>query len=119
MGSVPLVDLAIGRLRSHVVETAVNVHHGRTQLVAHVADRVHVSVEEPIVLGTAGALGQLRGWIDQRPVLVTNADAWLPADLSSFCTGWDGERIRLLVVDDPRRGDFGRYRYCGARSCRG
>lgn len=114
VGSVPLVDLAIDRLRPHVAQVAVNVHHGRAGLQAHLGDRAHVSVEEPEALGTAGALGRLKGWVDGRPVLLTNADAWLPADLGLLITGWDGERIRLLVVDDPLRGDFGRFRYCGA-----
>lgn len=113
VGSVPLVDLAIGRIRRHVAAVAVNLHHGRTMLEAHLGDQVHRSIEEPESLGTAGALGRLRDWIDHRPVLVTNADAWLPVDLAPFVAGWDGERIRLLVVDDPARGDFGPARYCG------
>ena len=65
------------------------------------------------MLGTAGALGHLRPWIDERPVLLTNADAWLPADLQPFVDGWDGERVRLLCVHDPGRPDFGDLRYCG------
>ena len=44
---------------------------------------------------------------------VTNADAWLPVDLEPFVDGWDGERIRLLVVEDRNRPDFGSARYCG------
>jgi mannose-1-phosphate guanylyltransferase/MurNAc alpha-1-phosphate uridylyltransferase len=47
-------------------------------------------------------------------VLVTNADAWLPADLRPFVDGWDGERTRLLCVEQPDRADFGTLRYCGA-----
>jgi NDP-sugar pyrophosphorylase family protein len=46
-------------------------------------------------------------------VLVTNSDAWLPIDLGAFVDGWDGERIRLLVVEDRERPDFGSARYCG------
>ena len=113
--NVPLLDLALERVRPLTGCIAVNVHHGRAQMEAHLARRgVHVSVEEPVVLGTAGALGQLREWIDGRPTLIVNADAWHRFDLSVLLAGWDGERIRLLVVDDAERGDFGRWRYCGA-----
>ena len=35
-----------------------------------------LSVESPEALGTAGALGNLRDWIDGAPVLLTNADAF-------------------------------------------
>jgi N-acetyl-alpha-D-muramate 1-phosphate uridylyltransferase len=114
---VPLVDHAIERVRPHVAAgaIAVNVHHGRELLEAHLAGRVHLSVEEPQVLGTAGALGQLRGWIDGRDVLVTNADAWLRDDLAGLVDGWDGERVRLLTVADEARPDFGGTdRYAGA-----
>lgn len=114
VGNVALVDLAIDRVRPLTPAIAVNVHHGRVLLEAHLAGRVHVSVEEPGVLGTAGALGQLRDWIDGRATVVVNADAWHRFDLSVLLDGWDGERVRLLVVDDPSRGDFGPWRQCGA-----
>lgn len=112
--NVALVDLAIERVRPLTPHVAVNVHHGRALLEAHLAGRVHVSVEEPQVLGTAGALGQLRDWIDGRPAMVVNADAWHQFDLAVLLDGWDGERVRLLVVEDAARGDFGQWRQCGA-----
>ena len=58
-------------------EIAVNVHHGRAAMEAHLdGAEVHVSVEEREALGTAGALGHLRPWIDGRPTLVVNGDTW-------------------------------------------
>src|SRR4051812_45367651 len=114
--NVPLVDLAIARVTSVTDAVAVNAHHGRAKLAAHLGERAHLSVEEPEALGTAGALGHLRGWIDGRPVLVTNADAWLPQtfDMTRFVEDWDGTRVRLLTVEDERRADFGgRWRYAG------
>jgi MurNAc alpha-1-phosphate uridylyltransferase len=115
VGNVPLVDLAIGRIRTVVDDVAVNVHAGRSQMEAHLSgQRVHVSVEEAEPLGTAGALGRLRDWIADRPVLVTNADAWHRFDVGVLLEGWDGQRTRLLVVDDPERGDFGPWRYVGS-----
>jgi NDP-sugar pyrophosphorylase family protein len=117
VGDRPLVDHALDRLAVVTGAIAVNVHHGRALMEEHLAGvdhALHVSVEESVARGTAGALGLLREWIDGRPVLVTNADAWLPVDLHEFVRGWDGTRVRLLCVDDPSRGDFGTLRYCGA-----
>lgn len=114
VGNVPLVDLAVERARAVAPSVAVNVHAGRALMERHLAGRVHLSIEEPEALGTAGALGHLRSWIDGRPALVVNADAWHRFDLSVLVDGWDGERVRLLVVEDRDRGDFGPWRYCGA-----
>lgn len=110
-----LVDWALARFEGLVSDVAVNVHAGRAQMEAHLAEHeVHLSVEEDRPLGTAGALGRLRPWIDGRAVLVTNADAWHRFDLRMLVEGWDGRRPRLLVVHDPERGDFGPWRYVGS-----
>lgn len=117
VGNVPLVDHGIARVRSIAQDVAVNVHAGRPAMCAHLGDRVHVEVEERLALGTAGAVGNLRDWIDGREVVVTNADAWLggppTVDLASFAEGWDRARVRLLCIRDPNRGDFGELRYAG------
>ncbi len=116
VGDRPLLDHARARLEPVTEAVAVNVHHDRALLEAHLAPAggsVHLSVEEGEARGTAGALGLLREWIGGRPTLVTNVDAWLVADLDPFVAGWDGERTRLLCVEDPARGDFGPLRYCG------
>lgn len=101
VGGVALLDLALDRLRPTGAALVVNAHHHAEQLEAHlgpVLDReVRLSVEQPEALGTAGAIGRLRPWIDGRPVLVTNADAWSTADLRLLLDGWDGERVRVLV----------------------
>ena len=111
VANVPLVDHAIAHVRTITSSIAVNVHHHRARLEAHLTDRqhqhqhqqhldLHLSIEEPEPLGTAGAIGRLRDWIDGRPTLIHNSDAWhADTDLASRMTdGWDGERIRLLVV---------------------
>ena len=106
VGNVPLVDLALERVRPAVEEVAVNLHHGRRTLDRHLAADVHRSIEEDRALGTAGALGHLRSWIAGRATLVVNADAWCPGSLAGFAAGWDGERIRILVPgDDELRPD--------------
>ena len=70
---------------------------------SHLAGRVHLSIEEPEALGTAGGVAHLREWIDGRAVLTVNADAWHDADLGAFVDAWDGDRVRLLIAAD----DFG------------
>jgi N-acetyl-alpha-D-muramate 1-phosphate uridylyltransferase len=115
VANVTLVDRAITRARAVSPSVAVNVHAGRGLMEAHLAGAgVHLSVEEPVALGTAGALGRLRPWVDGRPVLVVNADAWHGADLASFAAGWDGERPRLLTVADRRLATWGDRAYAGA-----
>lgn len=102
VGDVPLVDLAIERVRSvvgAVGAVAVNVHHHRAAVEAHLAGKVHLSVEEDRPLGTAGALGQLRGWLDGRAALIVNADAWCPGSLAPLVEDWDGASVRLLLAD--------------------
>jgi CTP:molybdopterin cytidylyltransferase MocA len=101
VGDRPLVDHAVRRVRAVTPDVAVNVHHGRGQLEAHLAGRVHLSIEEDEALGTAGALGHLRDWIAGRPVLVVNGDTWTDIDLADLLHGWDGERCRLLVAGEP------------------
>jgi NDP-sugar pyrophosphorylase family protein len=104
VGGRPLVDLAIERVRVIADEVAVNLHHGRDALAGHLGDAVHLSVEEDRALGTAGALGALRPWIDGRATVVVNADAWSEGGLERLTAGWGGETIRLLVPDG---GPFG------------
>jgi N-acetyl-alpha-D-muramate 1-phosphate uridylyltransferase len=106
VATVPLLDHALSRLDPLVEAVAVNAHHLSGQVVAHVGAPAHVSVEVGEALGTAGALGALRPWLDGREVLVTNADAYLPAGLGSFVEGWDGDRSRLLCASVEAPGDF-------------
>lgn len=131
VGGTPLLDHALARLRpalpAHEARDAaehlaVNAHHLGEQVEAHVLGgqipAAHLS-REPQALGTAGALGRLRGWLDGRDVVVTNADAWLPAGLDGLLEGWDGERCRLLCrrvlaeepadLRDPATGHGVRY----------
>jgi NDP-sugar pyrophosphorylase family protein len=118
IGNVPLLDLALERLRplgiAGPARVAVNAWHLADQVVAAVGGRAHVSVEPgPQPLGTAGGLGALRDWIDGRGVLVGNADAYLAGGgLDSLLAGWDGTSIRLLGTPGPPY-EFGRYRFAG------
>ena len=99
-----LLDLALDRLATVGAAPAVNAHHHGRDIRAAVGERAHVVEEHPEALGTAGALANLRRWIDGRPVVVVNGDTWCPGSLAPLVEGWDGERIRVLV---PGGGDFG------------
>lgn len=113
VGNVALLDRNLAVVSEVTADVAVNARYLAGQVEAHVGDRAHVS-REPSDLGTAGALGYLRPWLDGRDVLVLNGDAYRPGSLRSFVDGWDGERVRLLVVRDDERGDFGPWRFAGA-----
>jgi N-acetyl-alpha-D-muramate 1-phosphate uridylyltransferase len=102
VGNVPLVDLALERLAPVGGDVAVNVHHHREAMEAHLDGRVHLSVEEGEPLGTAGALGHLRGWLDGRAAVVVNVDGWCPASVAPLLEGWDEERVRVLVAGSSR-----------------
>lgn len=115
VANTPLLDLALARIRPHVTDVAVNAHYLADQVVEHLRGTgVHVSVEEPEALGTAGALGALREWIAGRDVLVHNGDTWLTDPLESFVREWTGARSRLLVQRaEGGRADFGDRRFVG------
>jgi MurNAc alpha-1-phosphate uridylyltransferase len=114
VGNVTLVDRAMARIAPYAPDIAVNVHHHAGQMAEHLSGRAHISLEQPAALGTAGALGQLRPWIDGRDVLLTNSDAYLGGSLEALVDGWTGRSPRLLVVEVPGQGDFGNDRYVGA-----
>jgi NDP-sugar pyrophosphorylase family protein len=114
VGDRTLLEWSLGSLVTVFApdEVAVNAHHLAELVVDAVRDRVpgpaaHLSVEEH-ALGTAGAIGRLRPWLDGRGALVLNADTWQRADLAAFAAGWDGERVRVLSSDPlpfgPRSG---------------
>jgi hypothetical protein len=108
VGDGPLIDHALGRLSSVTDDVAVNVHESQPTLAAHLDGRAHVSIERGEALGTAGGVAGLRSWIDGRAVVVVNGDTWCPGGLEHLVDGWDGERIRILVVGDEPFGPTSR-----------
>ena len=104
MGDRALLDWALDSLTPAVADLAVNCHHGRDQIECHTTARgddrgrpIHLSIEEPEALGTAGAIAALAPWLDGRGALVVNGDTWQRANLVDFVAGWDGERVRILT----------------------
>jgi NDP-sugar pyrophosphorylase family protein len=120
IGTTTLLDSMLDRIGAVVSvtpeTTAVNAHWLADQIEAHLAGRVHLSVEEPEALGTAGAVAGLGAWRAGRDLIIANGDAYLDGDLDlpEFVAGWDRRRPRLLVVADPDHPDFeGRWRFAG------
>jgi GTP:adenosylcobinamide-phosphate guanylyltransferase len=120
VGGTTLLDAALARIAAVLPlapdDVAVNAHWLADQVVAAVGGRAHLSVEEPVALGTAGALGALRPWLAGRDVLIANSDVWFagPVDVGEFVATWDRERPRLLVVADAESPDFEqRWRFVG------
>lgn len=121
VGNVPLLDRALHRLAaagfSGPRHVAVNSHHLPDKIASLVGDRAHVSYEvQP--LGSAGALGHLKEWIDHRAVLVLNADAYVsapPGDLRDLLDDWDGRTVRMLGRKaDDGHPPFGGLSFAGA-----
>jgi MurNAc alpha-1-phosphate uridylyltransferase len=104
--NIALLDWALRRATALTPAVAVNAHHRADQLAVHLGGAAHLSIEHPEALGTAGALGRLRAWIDGRAVLAVNADAWGPDDLRPLVDAWAGDTVRLLVAEDGRHPDF-------------
>ncbi|MFI5925161.1 sugar phosphate nucleotidyltransferase [Micromonospora sp. NPDC051543] len=127
VGNVPLLDRALDRLAglglTGPARVAVNACYLADQVVAHVGDRAHLSVEPGDPLGTAGGVANLRDWIDGRGVLVGNADAYLadPAtapgpDVAALLDGWDRHSVRLLgqpAADPHAPGTFAGHCFTG------
>ncbi len=109
VGDRALLDWALDSVAPLGLDVAVNVHHGAERIIEHIDARSrpvvnHISHEVERALGTAGAVGNLRPWLDGRGALVLNADTWHRADLGEFIGGWDGERVRLLSSSVPPFG---------------
>lgn len=101
----PLLDWAVDRLLGVTPHIAVNAHTSQGPLIDHVRSAGwHLGVEVGEALGTAGPLAAMRDWIDGRSVVVVNGDTWAPAAMAPLLDGWDGDRIRVMVVGDRPLG---------------
>jgi NDP-sugar pyrophosphorylase family protein len=123
VGNVALLDRALTRVAGlGLTGVAVNAAYLADQIVAHVGDRAHLSVEPDGPLGTSGGVSRLKSWIDGRGVLIGNADAYLadPAraagpDIAAMLDGWSGETVRMLTQPLPagETGGFSNHRFAG------
>jgi N-acetyl-alpha-D-muramate 1-phosphate uridylyltransferase len=122
VGNVPLLDRGLARFGGLGLPVAVNAAYLKDQIVRHVGDRAHLSVEPEGPLGTSGGVARLRGWIDGRGALVGNADGYLtdPArepgkDVAALLDGWRGDSVRMLTKPVPPgdTGGFSGRRFAG------
>jgi NDP-sugar pyrophosphorylase family protein len=88
----PLIDWAVDKLVEAGCERiAVNAYHAAPLIMRHVSAlsarlngvELHVAREERL-LGTGGAIANLRSWLAPQPFYVINSDAVLSADLSEL-----------------------------------
>jgi hypothetical protein len=126
VGNIPLLDRALARVAalglSGPADVAVNAAYLADQVVAHVGDRAHLSVEPDGPLGTSGGVARLQEWIGGRGVLAGNADGYLAGvqrgpgeDIAALLDGWDGRTVRLLTrpVEPGATGGFSGRRFAG------
>ncbi|AGZ40180.1 NTP transferase domain-containing protein [Actinoplanes friuliensis] len=126
VGNVALLDRALARIAglglTGPTDVAVNAAYLADQVVAHVGDRAHLSVEPDGPLGTSGGIGRLLPWINGRGVLVGNADAYLAdphrdpgKDIEALLESWTGETVRMLTRPIPEggQGGFSGHRFAG------
>ncbi len=73
---------------------------GLNALKPRLPTEFHLS-EEPSLLGTGGAIANLRPWLDDAPFLVLNADAVFEAEVRDVFTA-DETPPALLVTRDPQ-----------------
>jgi N-acetyl-alpha-D-muramate 1-phosphate uridylyltransferase len=120
VGNLPVLDRALARVAGlglvGPARVAVNAWHLAEQIVAHVGDRAHLSIETGQLLGTSGGVANLREWIGGRGVLVGNADAYLAhpwatpgPDITNLLDGWDRETVRLLGRPGAAPGEPGTF----------
>jgi mannose-1-phosphate guanylyltransferase/MurNAc alpha-1-phosphate uridylyltransferase len=126
IGNVALLDRALARVAGAGLagpdRVAVNAAYLADQVVAHIGDRAHPSVERDGPLGTSGGVGNLRGWIDGRGALIGNADAYLAdprrepgKDIAAMLDGWSGDTVRMLTrpLDPGTTGGFSGRKFAG------
>ena len=126
VGNVALLDRGLARLAglglSGPGAVGVNASYLGDQVVRHVAERAHLSVEPDGPLGTSGGIGRLKDWIDGRGVLVGNADGYLAdpsrepgKDIAHLLDGWSGETVRMLTKPllPGTGGGFSGQRFAG------
>ncbi|PKQ33377.1 MAG: alcohol dehydrogenase [Actinobacteria bacterium HGW-Actinobacteria-11] len=86
LGDTPMIDIILGRLRGQGFRRVhVSVNHLGHLIEEHLGDGTEHGLEitylhEPMPLGTAGAMAQLRGEIDS-PFVVMNSDLLTEVDL--------------------------------------
>ncbi|MGH9836157.1 MAG: sugar phosphate nucleotidyltransferase [Blastocatellia bacterium] len=111
----PLIAYTIEYLKQFGVEDLIiNLHHEPDSVREQIGDgliygvRIHYSVEEPEILGTAGALDRVRDQLDQETFLVINGKIITDIDLNeAIATHRHRNAIATLaLLPNPKRERF-------------
>lgn len=114
IGSVTLLQRAIDTIQPFVDEVAVNFSAHADWFRANLPSGIERFDEGATPLGTAGAIVNMRSWINGRNVVVLNADSIHFGDVGPFITKPATAATRLLTTLDRTRPDFdGAWRFTG------
>ncbi len=114
----PLIPVAGRALLDHALDVArdvptrvVNAHYKADQIVRHLAGTdVRVSVEDPVILDSGGAIKHARPLLGDGPIYTLNADAaWRgPNPLDTLRDAWLPDRMAALLLCVPMDRAHGR-----------
>ncbi len=89
VGGIPLLEIAIRRLRKYGFrEVVINVHHHADQIIQFLREHgyfglnIHISDERDLLLNTGGGLKKAADFLSDAPFLVMNADVLTNMDFS-------------------------------------
>jgi NDP-sugar pyrophosphorylase family protein len=111
----PLIAYTIDYLRQHgIADLIINLHHEPTSVIEQIGDgarygvRITYSIEEPEILGPAGALDRVRSRLERETFVVINGKMLTDLDLhAALSTHRRREALVTLVLrSNPRRERF-------------
>lgn len=123
VGGKPLLEILIERLRqSGIVEVVIALHHRSEVIREHFGDGARLGVrleyvEEPVPLGTIGALPLIRDRLDQ-PFFVVNGDILTKCDFRAmweFHRSQDGVAMTVGMSLHQVEIPYGEFTVRGAR----
>ncbi|NOZ01863.1 MAG: NDP-sugar synthase [Deltaproteobacteria bacterium] len=109
---VPVIEWALRNVkRAGAADVAINLHHLPAAIVRHLSSGRELGLnltysEEPILLGTGGALSAMRGFFEGEDFFVVhNGDVFTDWDLAQLVERHlgSGAQATLALVDDPKR----------------
>lgn len=115
VGGTPLIVWNLLLLRRHGFrDVLINLHYLGPMIPQALGDgsryglRITYS-EEPVILGTGGALKQAEAFFDGQPVLVMNGDTMIELDLGALVATHEAHApsVTMVVRDDPEAVQWG------------
>jgi len=115
---VPLLDQSVALLKAHGHHSAVvNAHYLSDAIVEWAGSQdmdLHVSIEEPAILGTGGGLVAARDYLDDQFVVV-NGDVACDVDLGALSGALSGDVAACMALRPQRAGErYGIVAFDGA-----